>query len=119
MELHHSAETEAPKKVTKLFLNRPLGPLLCLQRSLWSRLRWVCPPEVRVHEPGWTSGYGSGSGRPNGSMAGCGRVTLRGFSAAIRVARLGSRIPRTLCRVLARTRQCALGRYFRGDPLSA
>jgi hypothetical protein len=24
MELHHSAETEAPKKVTKLFLNRPL-----------------------------------------------------------------------------------------------
>src|SRR5882762_7226762 len=25
MELHHSAETEAPKKVTKLFLNRPLA----------------------------------------------------------------------------------------------
>src|SRR5664280_433485 len=28
MELHHSSEQEAPKKVTKLFLNMPLDPVL-------------------------------------------------------------------------------------------
>ncbi len=52
-------------------------------------------------------------------MAGCGRAGVRGSSAAIWVARLGSRVPLTLCRVLARTRQCVLGRHVRGNRLSA
>lgn len=34
MELHHSSEQEAPEKVTKLFLNRPLGGLASYGASL-------------------------------------------------------------------------------------
>ncbi len=46
-----------------------LGPWLCLQGSLCSRLRWGClliSREARVHEPGWTLGHGSGPGLPSG-----------------------------------------------------
>jgi hypothetical protein len=35
MELHHSSEPEAPEKVTKLFLNTPLGVLAMASQFDW------------------------------------------------------------------------------------
>src|ERR1700761_945845 len=71
--------------------------------------------EARTHEPGWTLDHNSASGLPIGDR----RIALGDSGAALRLAPLGGRLPRSLHHVLAATRQPVRGWHHGGSCVSA